>query len=157
MAKSNKILGIKLHWFFLILVVVILNAYGMYHFSNPLSLDEIAEKEAAYLLSEGEKTKGGVGKKLFDTGVDIDTKKLTDFCFQEVTKTFGRKYKIAKMVPRDVLDQANRRGFEIDIYIEGNLDEPKGYIDCVLDVRFGDPRLLRMSRDIEGDSDDPFS
>ena len=61
------------------------------------------------------------------------------------------------MVPRDVLDQANRRGFEIDIYIEGKEDEPKGYIDCVLDVRFGDPRLLRMSRDIEGDSDDPFS
>ena len=28
----------------------------------------------------------------------------------------------------------------------------KGYIDCILDVRFGDPRLLRMSPDIEGDS-----
>ena len=157
MLTSKKILGIKYHWFAVLVVIVILNVIGMYHFSNPYTLDEIAEKEAEYLLSEGEKTKGGVGKKLFDTGIDIDTKKLTDYCFQEVKKRFGRKYKIAKMVPRDVLDQANRRGFEIDIYIEGKEDEPKGYIDCVLDVRFGDPRLLRMSRDIEGDSDDPFS
>ena len=55
------------------------------------------------------------------------------------------------------MDQANRRGFEVDIYIEGKTDEPKGYVDCVLDVRFGDPRLLRMSPDIAGDSSDPFS
>ena len=61
------------------------------------------------------------------------------------------------MEARDVMDQANRRGFEVDIYIEGKTDEPKGYVDCVLDVRFGDPRLLRMSPDIAGDSSDPFS
>ena len=61
------------------------------------------------------------------------------------------------MEPRDVMDQANRRGFEIDIFIEGKPEEPRGYIDCVLDVRFGDPRLLRMSPDIAGDSEDPFS
>ena len=85
----------------------------MYYFSNPYTLDEIAEKEAEYLLSEGQKTKGGVGKKLFDVGIDIDTKNLTDFCLAEVKKKFGRKYKIAKMEPRDVMDQANRRGFEI--------------------------------------------
>ena len=157
MIKSKKILGIKLHWFTLIVIVIFLNALGMYYFSNPYTLDEIAEKEAAYLLSEGQKTKGGVGKKLFDVGIDIDTKNLTDFCLGEVKKKFGRKYKIAKMVPRDVMDQANRRGFEIDIFIEGKPEEPKGYVDCVLDVRFGDPRLLRMSPDIAGDSSDPFS
>mgnify|MGYP001159928682 CR=1 FL=1 len=157
MAASNKIFGIKLQWLIIIIIILILNAFGMYYFSNPLSLDEIAEKEAAYLLSEGEKTKGGVGKKLFDTGINIDTENLTDFCYQEVKKKFGRKYKIAKMEARDVMDQANRRGFEVDIYIEGKTDEPKGYVDCVLDVRFGDPRLLRMSPDIAGDSSDPFS
>ena len=157
MPTFNKILGIKLHWFLVIVIIIILNAIGMYYFSTPYTLDEIAEKESAYLLSESEKTTGMSAKKLFDTGVKLDTKSLTDYCLQEVKKKFGRKYKIAKMEPRDVLDQANRRGFEIDIYIEGKTDAPKGYIDCILDVRFGDPRLLRMSPDIEGDSDDPFS
>ena len=65
MVTSKKILGIKYHWFALLVIIVLLNALGMYYFSNPMTLDEIAEKEAAYLLSEGEKTKGGVGKKTF--------------------------------------------------------------------------------------------
>ena len=81
MLTSKKILGIKYHWFVVIVIVVILNIIGMYHFSNPYTLDEIAEKEAAYLLSEGEKTKGGVGKKLFDVGIDIDTKKTYRLLF----------------------------------------------------------------------------
>ena len=157
MLNSNKILGIKFHWFAVIVVILLLNALGMYYYSTPYTLDEIAEKESAYLLSESEKTTGMSAKKLFDTGVKIDTKALTDYCFGEVKKKFGRKYKITKMEPRDVLDQANRRGFEIDIYVEGKPNEPKGYIDCILDVRFGDPRLLRMSPDIEGDPSDPFS
>jgi len=157
MLNSNKILGIKFHWFAVIVAILLLNAMGMYYYSTPYTLDEIAEKESAYLLSGSEKTTGMSAKKLFDTGVKIDTKSLTDYCFGEVKKRFGRKYKIAKMEPRDILDQANRRGFEIDIYVEGKPNEPKGYIDCILDVRFGDPRLLRMSPDIEGDPSDPFS
>ena len=157
MINSKKILGIKFHWFAVIIIILLLNALGMYYYSTPYTLDEIAEKESAYLLSGSEKTTGMSAKKLFDTGVKLDTNSLTDYCFGEVKKRFGRKYKIVKMEPRDILDQANRRGFEIDIYVEGKLNETKGYIDCILDVRFGDPRLLRMSPDIEGDPSDPFS
>ena len=157
MINSKKILGIKFHWFAVIVIILLLNALGMYYYSTPYTLDEIAEKESAYLLSGSEKTTGMSAKKLFDTGVKLDTKSLIDYCLQEVKKKFGRKYKIVKMEPRDILDQANRRGFEIDIYVEGKPNEPKGYIDCILDVRFGDPRLLRMSPDIEGDPSDPFS
>ena len=107
MLNSNKILGIKFHWFAVIVIILLLNALGMYYYSTPYTLDEIAEKESAYLLSGSEKTTGMSAKKLFDTGVKIDTKSLTDYCFGEVKKRFGRKYKIAKMEPRDILDQAN--------------------------------------------------
>ena len=141
--------------FSFILLVIILNIIAMIYFSNPLSLDEIAEKEQAYLESLNDNNKSPENqlgeKKLFDAGGSVDKELIIDYCLEQVKRTFATKYKIAKMEPRDVLDSANRRGFEIDIYLEGQAGKPKGYVDCVVDTRFGDPRLLRLSREIETD------
>ena len=63
----------------------------MYYFSTPYTLDEIAEKESAYLLSGSEKTTGMSAKKLFDTGVKIDTKSLTDYCSSRSKKEIWKK------------------------------------------------------------------
>ena len=161
----QRILGKPKPLYIFLVIVVILNVLAIMYFSNPLTLEETAEKEAAYLDSVNKK--GSLGqsgkqvkkqtesfgdKKLFDTGVTVLNSIIIDYCKQEVKRRFTTKYKIAKMEARDVLDQANRRGFELDIFLVGNEDKAKGYIDCIVDTRFGDPRLLRMSRDIEIDS-----
>ena len=54
MLTSKKILGIKYHWFALILIVIFLNVLGMYYFSKPYTLDEIAEKEAKEILEKAQ-------------------------------------------------------------------------------------------------------
>ena len=141
--------------YIVIFIALILNVVAIIYFSNPLTLEETAEREAAYLDSVNKRDTSQTStnqfgeKTLFDTGVTVHTTIIIDYCKQEIKRRFATKYKIAKMEARDVLDQANRRGFEIDIFLKGSEDELKGYIDCIVDTRFGDPRLLRMSRDIE--------